>query len=186
VTRSRQSGLALHVPAGLGPAGRPARCRVAVSPGHLSRAREPIPFVHHIVDEFAAHNDSDQFRAGLDPPCSTACDTKSKPETRRPSGRARPVAPASELPGSCSAGANRPVRVVAECTASTPGLSIRSAGAGWYRFRSGRGFDGVHDRARVGRNVCARVHSQLIEDRVVLRQEALDAEQFLDTGQGVV
>lgn len=32
------------------------------------RALDPqqFPFVHHIVDEFAAHNDSDQFRAGLD------------------------------------------------------------------------------------------------------------------------
>jgi AcrR family transcriptional regulator len=27
---------------------------------------EAYPFVHHIVDEFAAHDDSDQFRAGLD------------------------------------------------------------------------------------------------------------------------
>ena len=24
------------------------------------------PFVHHIVDEFAGHDDTDQFRAGLD------------------------------------------------------------------------------------------------------------------------
>ena len=25
-----------------------------------------FPFVHHIVDEFAGHDDADQFRAGLD------------------------------------------------------------------------------------------------------------------------
>jgi AcrR family transcriptional regulator len=27
---------------------------------------ETFPFVHHIVDEFAVHDDTDQFRAGLD------------------------------------------------------------------------------------------------------------------------
>lgn len=27
---------------------------------------ETFPFVHHVVDEFAAHDDADQFRAGLD------------------------------------------------------------------------------------------------------------------------
>jgi hypothetical protein len=32
------------------------------------RALDPgeFPFVHHIVDEFAVHDDADQFRAGLD------------------------------------------------------------------------------------------------------------------------
>ena len=25
-----------------------------------------FPFLHHIIDEFASHNDSEQFRAGLD------------------------------------------------------------------------------------------------------------------------
>ena len=27
---------------------------------------QEFPFVHHIIDEFAGHDDADQFRAGLD------------------------------------------------------------------------------------------------------------------------
>ena len=27
---------------------------------------QEFPFVHHIIDEFAGHDDTDQFRAGLD------------------------------------------------------------------------------------------------------------------------
>ena len=79
----RQSFHAVSAVAGLrrrhgrrhGPGAARRRCSTArLSRDEHIAGRRPVagprprdfPFVHHIVDEFAGHDDSDQFRAGLD------------------------------------------------------------------------------------------------------------------------